>query len=162
MPSAKLTSIQTAIDKAFTAAGHRVPTSTYKKENFLPGMSAFAFCHCLQDLGNALTDVQADQRTVSTTQTADASASLAAVRKSRMATSSTTPEMLRGHLDVRVDCEHALSLACTPAPMLSLDQCSPLWAVMVSGYCYASAEWSLGYAAHLLPFPDRRVRADFL
>ncbi|KAI7092439.1 hypothetical protein KC352_g40317, partial [Hortaea werneckii] len=29
MPNAKLTSIQTAIDKASTAAGHRAPTSTY-------------------------------------------------------------------------------------------------------------------------------------
>lgn len=37
MPTAKLTSISIAIDKAFTAAGHRVPTSTYGGKNFLPG-----------------------------------------------------------------------------------------------------------------------------
>ncbi|WPH02733.1 Hypothetical protein R9X50_00560100 [Acrodontium crateriforme] len=41
MPAAKLTSIQTAIDKAFTAAGHRVPTSTYSGKNFLPGGPAY-------------------------------------------------------------------------------------------------------------------------
>ncbi|KAI7485472.1 hypothetical protein KC351_g3926 [Hortaea werneckii] len=41
MPNAKLTSIQTAIDKAFTAAGHRAPTSTYAGKNFLPGGPAF-------------------------------------------------------------------------------------------------------------------------
>jgi len=41
MPGAKLTSIQTAIDKAFTAAGHRAPTSTYRGENFLPGGPAY-------------------------------------------------------------------------------------------------------------------------
>lgn len=45
MPAAKLTSIQTAIDKAFTAAGHRVPTSTYTNspaaKNFLPGGPAY-------------------------------------------------------------------------------------------------------------------------
>jgi uncharacterized protein GlcG (DUF336 family) len=40
-PNAKLTSIQTAIDKAFTAAGHRNPTSAYKNANFLPGGSAY-------------------------------------------------------------------------------------------------------------------------
>lgn len=37
MPGAKLTSIQISIDKAFTAAGHRVPTSTYSGKAFLPG-----------------------------------------------------------------------------------------------------------------------------
>lgn len=45
MPSAKLTSIQTSIDKAFTAAGHRLPTSTYtasaSAKNFLPGGPAY-------------------------------------------------------------------------------------------------------------------------
>lgn len=45
MPNAKLTSIQTAIDKAFTAAGHRVPTATYTNspaaKNFLPGGPAY-------------------------------------------------------------------------------------------------------------------------
>ncbi|KAK5126876.1 hypothetical protein LTR08_004559 [Meristemomyces frigidus] len=41
MPAAKLTSIQIAIDKAFTAAGHRVPTSTYSGKNFLPGGPAY-------------------------------------------------------------------------------------------------------------------------
>lgn len=45
MPAAKLTSIQTAIDKAFTAAGHRAPTSTYTNspsaKNFLPGGPAY-------------------------------------------------------------------------------------------------------------------------
>lgn len=41
MPNAKLTSIQTAIDKAFTAAGHRAPTSIYAGQNFLPGGPAF-------------------------------------------------------------------------------------------------------------------------
>jgi uncharacterized protein GlcG (DUF336 family) len=41
MPNAKLTSIQTAIDKAFTAAGHRAPTSTYTGKNFLPGGPAY-------------------------------------------------------------------------------------------------------------------------
>jgi len=41
MPRAKLTSIQTAIDKAFTAAGHRAPTSTYAGKNFLPGGPAY-------------------------------------------------------------------------------------------------------------------------
>lgn len=41
MPNAKLTSIDIAINKAFTAAGHRVPTSTYTasqaSKNFSPG-----------------------------------------------------------------------------------------------------------------------------
>jgi len=41
MPNAKLTSIQIAIDKAFTAAGHRVPTSNYQGKNFLPGGPAY-------------------------------------------------------------------------------------------------------------------------
>ena len=41
MPNAKLTSIQIAIDKAFTAAGHRAPTSTYQGKNFLPGGPAY-------------------------------------------------------------------------------------------------------------------------
>ena len=41
MPDAKLTSIQIAIDKAFTAAGHRSPTSAYQDKNFLPGGPAF-------------------------------------------------------------------------------------------------------------------------
>lgn len=41
MPTAKLTSIQIAIDKAFTAAGHRVPTSTYQGKNWLPGGPAY-------------------------------------------------------------------------------------------------------------------------
>ncbi|KAF2839160.1 DUF336-domain-containing protein [Patellaria atrata CBS 101060] len=40
MDGAKLTSIPIAIDKAFTAAGHRVPTSAYK-ENVWPGGAAF-------------------------------------------------------------------------------------------------------------------------
>lgn len=41
MPNAKLTSIDIAINKAFTAAGHHVPTSTYTAsqaaKNFIPG-----------------------------------------------------------------------------------------------------------------------------
>lgn len=41
MPKAKITSIQTAIDKAFTAAGHRLPTSAYSGQNFLPGGAAY-------------------------------------------------------------------------------------------------------------------------
>ena len=45
MPTAKLTSIQISIDKAFTAAGHRLPTSTYtnspQAKNFLPGGPAY-------------------------------------------------------------------------------------------------------------------------
>lgn len=45
MPAAKLTSVQIAMDKAFTAAGHRVPTSTYTNspaaKNFQPGGPAY-------------------------------------------------------------------------------------------------------------------------
>ena len=41
MPTAKLTSIQIAIDKAFTAAGHRLPTTAYQGKNFLPGGPAY-------------------------------------------------------------------------------------------------------------------------
>ncbi|KAK4893839.1 hypothetical protein LTS10_011413 [Elasticomyces elasticus] len=41
MPNAKLTSIQIAIDKAFTAAGHRLPTTAYQGKNFLPGGPAY-------------------------------------------------------------------------------------------------------------------------
>lgn len=37
MPNAKLTSIDISINKAFTAAGHRAPTSLYSGKNFLPG-----------------------------------------------------------------------------------------------------------------------------
>ncbi|KAF2279246.1 DUF336-domain-containing protein [Westerdykella ornata] len=40
MEGAKITSIDIAIDKAFTAAGHRAPTSIYK-ENVWPGGPAF-------------------------------------------------------------------------------------------------------------------------
>lgn len=40
MPGAKLTSIDIAINKAFTAAGHRVPTHMYK-ENVWPGGVAY-------------------------------------------------------------------------------------------------------------------------
>ncbi|KAF2503260.1 DUF336-domain-containing protein [Lophium mytilinum] len=40
MDGAKLTSISIAIDKAFTAAGHRAPTSVYK-EAVWPGGAAF-------------------------------------------------------------------------------------------------------------------------
>lgn len=40
MEGAKVTSISIAIDKAFTAAGHRAPTSIYK-ENVWPGGQAF-------------------------------------------------------------------------------------------------------------------------
>ncbi|ORX98244.1 hypothetical protein BCR34DRAFT_577378 [Clohesyomyces aquaticus] len=40
MEGAKITSINIAIDKAFTAAGHRAPTSVYK-ENVWPGGAAF-------------------------------------------------------------------------------------------------------------------------
>lgn len=40
MDGAKITSINIALDKAFTAAGHRAPTSTYK-ENVWPGGVAF-------------------------------------------------------------------------------------------------------------------------
>ncbi|TKX24212.1 hypothetical protein C1H76_3514 [Elsinoe australis] len=41
MPTAKLTSIQIAIDKAFTAAGHKLPTANYQGKNFLPGGPAY-------------------------------------------------------------------------------------------------------------------------
>ncbi|KAF2010288.1 DUF336-domain-containing protein [Aaosphaeria arxii CBS 175.79] len=41
MEGAKVTSISIAIDKAFTAAGHRAPTSIYK-ENVWPGGPAFS------------------------------------------------------------------------------------------------------------------------
>nr|OQO24976.1 hypothetical protein B0A51_05751 [Rachicladosporium sp. CCFEE 5018]OQO26317.1 hypothetical protein B0A51_05168 [Rachicladosporium sp. CCFEE 5018]OQO26813.1 hypothetical protein B0A51_04396 [Rachicladosporium sp. CCFEE 5018] len=45
MPVAKLTSISIAIDKAFTAAGHRLPTSNYTNspaaKNFVPGGAAY-------------------------------------------------------------------------------------------------------------------------
>ena len=38
MPNAKLTSVDIAINKAFTAAGHRVPTANYTSgTTFLPG-----------------------------------------------------------------------------------------------------------------------------
>lgn len=40
MDGAKLTSVNIAIDKAFTAAGHRIPTSSYK-EMVWPGGAAF-------------------------------------------------------------------------------------------------------------------------
>lgn len=40
LPNAKLTSIDIAINKAFTAAGHKAPTSVYK-ENVWPGGKAF-------------------------------------------------------------------------------------------------------------------------
>ncbi|KAL2012967.1 hypothetical protein VTN00DRAFT_492 [Thermoascus crustaceus] len=40
MPGAKLTSIDIAINKAFTAAGHKVPTHVYK-ENVWPGGPAY-------------------------------------------------------------------------------------------------------------------------
>ncbi|CAO2653448.1 Nn.00g028590.m01.CDS01 [Neocucurbitaria sp. VM-36] len=40
MEGAKVTSINIAIDKAYTAAGHRAPTSIYK-ENVWPGGPAF-------------------------------------------------------------------------------------------------------------------------
>lgn len=40
MPGAKITSINIAIDKAFTAAGHRLPTHLYK-EAVWPGGPAF-------------------------------------------------------------------------------------------------------------------------
>ncbi|KAG9940790.1 DUF336-domain-containing protein, partial [Aureobasidium melanogenum] len=40
-PTAKLTSINISIDKAFTAAGHKQPTSAYKNPNFLPGGPAY-------------------------------------------------------------------------------------------------------------------------
>lgn len=45
MPSAKLTSIDIAINKAFTAAGHKLPTSAYttgaSAKNFVPGGAAY-------------------------------------------------------------------------------------------------------------------------
>ncbi|KAF2464553.1 DUF336-domain-containing protein, partial [Lindgomyces ingoldianus] len=40
MDGAKLTSISIALDKAFTAAGHRTPTSSYR-ENVWPGGAAY-------------------------------------------------------------------------------------------------------------------------
>lgn len=40
MDGAKLTSVNIAIDKAFTAAGHRLPTSAYK-EVVWPGGAAY-------------------------------------------------------------------------------------------------------------------------
>lgn len=40
MDGAKLTSVNIAIDKAFTAAGHRLPTSAYK-EMVWPGGAAY-------------------------------------------------------------------------------------------------------------------------
>jgi len=40
MPGAKLTSVDIAINKAFTAAGHKVPTHTYK-EAVWPGGAAY-------------------------------------------------------------------------------------------------------------------------
>ncbi|SMQ48333.1 unnamed protein product [Zymoseptoria tritici ST99CH_1A5] len=46
MPTAKLTSIDIAINKAFTAAGHRLPTSAYSTgngaRNFQPGGVAYS------------------------------------------------------------------------------------------------------------------------
>lgn len=44
MEGAKFTSINIAIDKAYTAAGHRAPTSVYK-ENVWPGGPAFGINH---------------------------------------------------------------------------------------------------------------------
>ncbi|KAF2085262.1 DUF336-domain-containing protein, partial [Saccharata proteae CBS 121410] len=44
MDGAKLTSASIAIDKAFTAAGHRAPTSIYK-EAVWPGGAAFGIGH---------------------------------------------------------------------------------------------------------------------
>lgn len=41
MPKAKLTSIDIAINKSFTAAGHRVPTSHYNSKTFFPGGMGF-------------------------------------------------------------------------------------------------------------------------
>lgn len=41
MPNAKLTSIDIAVNKAFTAAGHRVPTSHYNSKTFFPGGMGF-------------------------------------------------------------------------------------------------------------------------
>lgn len=42
MPNAKLTSIDISINKAFTAAGHRLPTEAYSGKNFLPGGPAYS------------------------------------------------------------------------------------------------------------------------
>jgi uncharacterized protein GlcG (DUF336 family) len=47
MEGAKLTSINIAIDKAFTAAGHRAPTSVYK-DNVYPGGPAYGINHSNQ------------------------------------------------------------------------------------------------------------------
>jgi uncharacterized protein GlcG (DUF336 family) len=44
MEGAKLTSIPIAMDKAFTAAGHRVPTSAYK-DAVWPGGAAYGINH---------------------------------------------------------------------------------------------------------------------
>lgn len=44
MEGAKFTSINIAIDKAYTAAGHRAPTSIYK-DNVWPGGPAFGINH---------------------------------------------------------------------------------------------------------------------
>jgi hypothetical protein len=44
MPGSKLTSIAIAQDKAYTAAGHRIPTSAYK-DNVYPGGAAFGINH---------------------------------------------------------------------------------------------------------------------
>lgn len=45
MPRAKLTSVDIAINKAFTAAGHRLPTAAYSTgasgKNFVPGGPAY-------------------------------------------------------------------------------------------------------------------------
>ncbi|KAI5194261.1 hypothetical protein E4T42_08965 [Aureobasidium subglaciale] len=41
MTNAKLTSVDIAINKAFTAAGHRVPTSNYNTPTFFPGGMGF-------------------------------------------------------------------------------------------------------------------------
>ncbi|KAK5117965.1 hypothetical protein LTR62_004009 [Meristemomyces frigidus] len=42
MPNAKLTSVHISIDKAFTAAGHRLPTASYSgNKTFLPGGPAY-------------------------------------------------------------------------------------------------------------------------
>jgi uncharacterized protein GlcG (DUF336 family) len=41
MPNAKLTSIDIATNKAFTAAGHRVPTCHYNSKTFFPGGMGF-------------------------------------------------------------------------------------------------------------------------
>ena len=45
MPTAKLTSVAIAQDKAFTAAGHRLPTAAYKGPNFMPGGPAYGLAH---------------------------------------------------------------------------------------------------------------------